>query len=76
MVKLYVLAGVVAVAALTVAWLAYRTGSPLLGNLVFLLIAAQLAIGICAALLRQRLKARQGLRQGQNPPRTGPSDPP
>jgi drug/metabolite transporter (DMT)-like permease len=69
MVKLYVLAGVVAVVGLTVAWLAYRTGSPLLGNLVFFLIAVQLAIGICAALLRRRLKARQGLRQWQNAPR-------
>ena len=68
MVKLYVLAGVVAVAALTVAWLAYRTGSPLLGNLVFLLIAAQLAIAIYAALLRRRVKARQGLRQRQEDP--------
>jgi hypothetical protein len=68
MVKLYVLAGVVAVAALTVAWLAYRTGSPLLGNMVFLLIAAQLAIAIYAALLRRRLKARQGFRQGQEGP--------
>jgi hypothetical protein len=68
MVKLYVLAGVVAVVGLTVAWLAYRTGSPLLGNLVFLLIAVQLAIGICAALLRRRLKVRQGFRQGQEGP--------